>query len=262
MATLAETNNAAAPAASAARDERFFLTTAILMALVLVAGFTLNVVMGRSTFASPLPVHVHALVFFGWTTLYVTQNVLVHRAQIAIHRRLGRLAGLLIPLMVIVGTYLTIRMVQAGRVPFFFQPAYFLVMNPLTVFAFAGLAVAAVVQRRRTAWHRRLMFCAMAMLLGPGFGRLLPGPLLMPWAPSAIFAAIMLFPLAGVVADLRRSGRVHPAWIWGIGTMLAVQCAIGLIARSPVGVALYTHVVAGTPGAAFPALDYPPPPPA
>ena len=28
--------------------------------------------------------------------------------------------------------------------------------------------------RRRTDWHRRLMFCGMAILTGPGLGRLLP----------------------------------------------------------------------------------------
>ena len=87
----------------------------------------------------------------------------------------------------------------------------FLVFNPLTLFAFAGLTAAAIVMRRRTDWHRRLHLCGMTLLLGPGFGRLLPMPLLPPFAFEAVFAASMLFPLAGVISDLRRTGRIHPA---------------------------------------------------
>ena len=79
--------------------------------------------------------------------------------------------------------------------------------------------VAAIALRRQTEWHRRLHFCGMSLLLGPGFGRLLPMPLLQPLAWEVTFAACLIFPAIGVWADWRRSGRVHPAWRWGIGAM-------------------------------------------
>jgi hypothetical protein len=100
----------------------------------------------------------------------------------------------------------------------------------------------------------------MAMLLGPGFGRLLPMPFLPPFAFEATFAATLLFPIAGVIADWRRSGRVHPAWGWGIGAMFATVLLVELITFSPLGDALYAAATAGTPGAGVPGLAFPPPP--
>ena len=182
--------------------------------------------MGRSSFAVPWPVHLHAFVFFGWTALYVTQNAMVATGRVDVHRRLGRLAAIWVPAMIVVGLYMSLRVVRLGKVPFFFEPAYFLFMTCLTLCSFAGLIAAAVVNRRRTEWHRRLMFCGMAMLTSPGWGRLLPMPLLIPWAGWVAFSATLLFPIAGIIADLRRNGRVHPAWWWGMGIMIGTELLV------------------------------------
>jgi hypothetical protein len=105
----------------------------------------------------------------------------------------------------------------------------------MTVIAFAGLTIAAVRLRRRTEWHRRLHFCGMSLLLGPAFGRLLPLPLLQPWAWEATMAVCLLFPIAGMIADIRRSGRIHPAWHWGIATMVGALVVTEAITYSPLG---------------------------
>jgi hypothetical protein len=81
-----------------------------------------------------------------------------------------------------------------------------------------------------------------------------------PFAFEAAFAASMLFPLAGVVSDLRRTGRVHPAWGWGIGALLASLLVIEGITFSSVGTALYTAVTAGSPGASVAPLEFGAPP--
>jgi hypothetical protein len=101
----------------------------------------------------------------------------------------------------------------------------------------------------------------MAMLVGPGVGRLLPMPLLAPLAFEATFVATLVFPLAGVIADYRRDGRVHPAWGWGIGTMFVFLIAVEALTYSAAGTALYASVTTGTPGAAVAPLDFPPFPP-
>lgn len=241
------------------RDEGFFLGGAIAMALVLVAGFSLQLAMGRSTFAAPLLVHVHAVVFMGWVAIYVTQNVLVATGVMAWHRRLGWLATVWMAAMLVLGLLVTLAMVRRGQAPFFFRPQQFLIFNPLTLFAFIGLTSAAIALRRRTDWHRRLHFCGMAMLLGPGFGRLLPAPLFIPWAWEVTFAAGLLFPAAGMIADLRRDGRVHPAWICGLAVMLGAFVLIEAITYSPVGAAIYQAAVAGF-DAATPGLQFGTPP--
>jgi hypothetical protein len=241
-------------------DERFFLKSAIVMALVLVFGFSLQFAMGRSTFGSPLRVHIPAFRFMGGVASYVLQNTLVATDRIALHRRLGWLAVGWASAMVVSGIAVTVVMARNGTVPFFYQPLQFLVFDPVAVLTFAGLTAAAVVLRRHTEWHRRLHFCGMSMLLAPAFGRILPLPLMQPWAWEATFAVTLLFPLTGAWADRRRSGGVHPAWVWGIGTMIASFVVVEALTYSPVGVPIYDAVTGGSPGAVIDPLAFPPPP--
>ena len=60
-------------------EARFFLTMAGVMAAIIVAGFSFNIVMGRSSFGLPWLVHFHAWVMMGWVALYLTQNALIFR---------------------------------------------------------------------------------------------------------------------------------------------------------------------------------------
>jgi len=255
MATIAKQ-----PLMHSIGDERFFLRSAILMAGIIVAGFSFQLAMGRSTFASPVRVHVHAILFMGWVAIYLTQNLLVAAGRTDLHRRLGWLAAGWAIAMVISGVVVTVAMVRSGTVPFFFQPMQFLVFDPVAVLTFASLTAAAILLRRRTEWHRRLHFCGMAMLLAPAFGRMLPLPLLQPWAWEATFAVTLLFPLAGAWSDVRRSGRVHPGWSWGIATMLASFIVTEALAYGPLGIPIYDAVTEGSPGAEVDPFAFPPPP--
>lgn len=255
MATLA----AAAPI-EAAGDDRFFLRAAIAMGVTVAAGFSLQLAAGRSSFHSPLLVHAHAITFMGWVTLYLLQNAFVATGRMGLHRRLGWIGAAWLVPMLVLGCWVTVAMVRRGQVPFFFRPLQFLVFDPVTLFGFIGLTVAAIALRRETAWHRRLHYCGMSLLLGPAFGRLLPMPLLEPWAWEIVFAATLIFPAVGVVSDIRRSGRAHPAWRWGVGAMFACLVVTEAVTYSPVGAAVYRAVTAGSAGAAVPALAFAPPP--
>ena len=243
-----------------AAEDRFFLITAIAMAIVVVCGFSLQLAMGRSTFASPPHVHLHAIVFMGWVAIYVAQTALATTGSMALHRRLGWIAAGWVALMVTMGFWVTIAMARQGTVPFFFTPLQFLIFDPVAVLTFAGLTAAAIVNRRRTGWHRRLHYCGMAILLGPALGRLLPLPLLAPHAYEFDFAATLIFPLIGIVADMRRGGSVHPAWKWGIGAMFASTVLVEVVTYGPLGPPIYRAVTAGSPGARIDPLAYPPPP--
>lgn len=259
MAAIAEP----LPSFSGRDDRGFFLGGAIVMALTIAAGFSLNLAMGRSSFGAPLLVHAHALTFMGWVVIYLTQNILVASGRTALHRRLGWLAAGWVVLMVGMGCAVTAFDIRVAHVPFFFRPLQFLVFDPLTLFAFAGLTYAAIAMRRRTDWHRRLHFSGMSLMIGPAFGRLLPMPLLAPWAWEVSLTACLLFPLAGIISDFRRNGRIHPAWFCGLAVTFAVLVGTEAITYSPAGTALYNAVAAGSKGAAVAPLDFghPPGPP-
>lgn len=254
MATLAQ------PASAVRGDARFFFIMACVQAALIVAGFSLNIVMGRSSFSAPLPYHVHGVVMMAGLALYVAQAALVFGGAVALHRRLGWIAAAWVPLMVATGLVITRYALHERGGPPFFDQNQFLVSNPLHLVGFAGLVAWAVGMRRRTGWHRRLMFCGFAMILGPGIGRLLPTPLFVPYAWYAVAVLPpLVFMAIGAFADWRRTGRVHPAIMWGIAIAVGIQAFADLVAYSQWGVAFTRDFVAGTPGADRPMEAFLPP---
>ncbi|WP_292973053.1 hypothetical protein [Novosphingobium sp.] len=241
-------------------SEGFFARLAIVMALTVVAGFSLQVLMSRSTFAAPLRVHVHAVLFMGWVAIFVAQSQLATRGSLALHRRLGWLALGWVVLMVIAAMTVIVAMARNGTVPFFFQPQHFILADPLTLLGFVALTAMAIARRRQTDWHARLHISAMALLTGPAIGRLLPMPLLTPYAFEAAGLGCSLFMIAGMLRDRRRLGAIHPAWWYGLAALAVNLVGAQAIAHSPLGDALYRTVVAGSPGETIPGMEFPLPP--
>ena len=254
MATLAPSEDQPAVA------ERFAVKLAIAMAITVVLGFSTQLAMGRSTFGSPLRVHLHAVVFMGWVVIFLMQSVLATRGPVALHRKLGWLAAGWVGLMIVLGFAVTLVMVRKGTVPFIFTPQQFLIADPLTVLGFAALTAAAISNRKRTDWHARLHISAMALLIAPAFGRLLPMPLLAPYGFEVAGTATLVFPLAGMIRDRRVMGRIHPAWFYGAAAIVGNIVLFDAIAYSPLGDWLYHLATAGSPGAQVPGLEFPAPP--
>ena len=254
------TNVPAAAAVVTEREARFYFLLACAMALVLVGGFSFHLAMGRSSFAAPLLVHVHAVLFMGWLGFYVFQNYLVASGNVAVHRKLGWVA---VPWMIGLlgmGVAITVHTTRQGRAPFFFLPQHFLLADIAMLLCFLILTSAALVMRRSTDWHRRLHLCAMAALLGPGFGRVLPMPFLGPYNLEIASGLGVIFPLVAMARDAR-GGALHPAWTWGLPAIPLTLLAVHLLAHSALGAAIYTATVAGTPGELVSGLSYGPPPP-
>ena len=252
MATLASRN---APVEST----RFFTIMAFVMGLTIVGAFSLQLALGRSSFAVPWQYHFHGVIFMGWIGLYLAQAVTIATGNRALHARLGKLAYAYVPLMLVAGTVIMVTVARINGGPFFFAVNEFLISNLAVLYCFGGLAFWALRVRRHTGWHRRLMLCAMAILTGPGLGRILPLPLMLPHAWTISIVATWIFPVIGIIADLRREGRVHPAYWWGFGAYVAVFAASMLLAYSPLGYALTEWVIAGTPGAERPMEAFLPP---
>ncbi len=253
---------AAAPVTDApgsAENTRFFAIMAFVMSAVIVAGFSLNLAMGRSSFDVPWPYHVHGVIFMGWIGLYLAQHTSIATGHRQLHRKLGQAAYLFVPAMVVTGTLIMIVVARRTGGPFFFHVSEFLWSNVLLLWCFGGLAWWALRRRRYTGWHRRLMLCAMTILTGPGIGRLLPLPLLIPNAWVITTAATMVFPLIGMIHDWRKRGSVHPAYVWGLGIYIAVFLVGLLIGNSEIGIAATQSLIEGTAGAERPMEPFLPP---
>ena len=147
----------------------------LAVASLVVTGFTRTFFLPlvRGSFAAPWFVYVHGALFFSWVGMFVAQAGLIASRRVATHRRLGRIAVPLIPLMALSGlavaVWSTARDFRVGRdasvVTFFFGELMDIAM-------FAMFAVAALVLRRRTEWHKRLIVCATLAVLGAAVGRI------------------------------------------------------------------------------------------
>ncbi len=241
------------------KDARFFLIMAVAMSLSIVAGFSVQLGFGRSSFAVPWPYHLHGVLFFGWVALYLAQHITIAADNRKLHASLGKAAYLFIPAMLAAGTAIMVVVARRTGGPFFFHKSEFLWSNVMVLWCFGALAFWALRRRRYTGWHRRLMLCAMAILTGPGLGRLLPAPLLIPNSWLIITLITMIWPVIGMIADKRSRGSVHPAYWWGLGAYAATFALSMLIAYSEPGMAITEWIVAGTPGADRPMEPFLPP---
>lgn len=253
MATTAQ------PQRKPVEGTRFFTIMMFVMAGVIVAGFSLNLAMGRSSFALPLAFHVHGMIFMGWLALMLAQVVTIASGNIALHRQLGKLAWVWVPAMIAAGTMIILVSVRGSGGPFFFAQNEFLISNLAGLLVFGVLALWALRVQRYSGWHRRLMLVAMSALTGPGLGRLLPMPLLIPYAWPIAVGASFTFGAIAIIADWRMNGRVHPAYWWGMGINVGGFLASMALAYSPLGYAITEAVIAGTPGAERPMGAFLPP---
>jgi hypothetical protein len=232
-----------------------------LMAIVVAIGFSVQLLMGRSSFDAPILVHAHAVVFFGWVALSAVQAGLAATGNLGWHRPLGWLGAAWVLVMVPIGFALMLTNIANGRLPFFFQPQVFLMQNLGTLICFGVLTAWAIQLRRNTGWHRRLHLCALATLMGPAFGRLLPMPLLIPWALEIAAIPGLLFPVWVAWREWQEDGAVHPAWVPGLLALPLTLSLAWLLAHSPLGDAIYATVVDGGPVAGRSGFGFGSPPP-
>ena len=230
-------------------DERFFLVASAIMVVVVIAGFLTLLLRGISTFAAPWPVHVHAVLFMGWVGFFMMQVWFATTERVHLHRRFGWIAALYMPVLLIVGALILFRMMRNAAVPPFWTYSYFMVMNLMSLLAFAALTIAAIAWRKQTQWHRRLMFCAMAALVITAVNRLTPDAVLAQYMSLGSALAILLFPLSGMAADWRRDRRIHAAWFWGLGALILTGLTTELVGRMQLAGSLVALITAGSPGA-------------
>jgi hypothetical protein len=171
--------------------------------------------------------------------------MLAMRGDMAQHRLLGRIGGGLAAFIVLLGIFTGCAALALHRFPPFFAPPYFLALTATESIVFGALVWSAIRRRRTTDWHRRLMIGATVIILEPALGRLLPIPIMGPWAEPAV--ALGELAVVAIVAayDRRTLGQVHRAtWIVA-AVVIATRIAISLLATTPPVVALAERLTGG-----------------
>ena len=217
-------------------SHRFFSASAIIIAALIVLSFPLTYFLPLATGSKSFSVlrHLHGLVFFSWTALFVWQTWLVRHGRMRLHRELGLAGAALAGAMVPLGLWLAVvaigdRKTSGNQLPFEFS-----IYNLVDITAFALLIGCAIHQAtRRIEWHRRLVYVAMLSLLGPASSRwflLIPLPWPFPDMAPNLFADLFLIPLA--LHDRKVLGRIHPATLWAGAVFVPLHIAEPFIGRS------------------------------
>ena len=244
--TVPESAAITPPARSAAparaRDKRHLgATLAISAAVYLGFWFTYFGPHLRGTYAAtPVAVHVHGWSFFAWYLLLPLQASLIHARRVRLHRTLGWLSIALATLMVASGLLVIgVRMAEAVASA---EPSFWAMFGPMiaaTLALFAGFYAAALIRRRASASHKRLIIVASAAGMGAAAFRIIGavwGQVL--WAVPVGILASNLFIVAGIAHDYLRDRRVHPAYLTGLLVCVGVEVAVWLLTPTSAGRAL------------------------
>lgn len=166
----------------------------------------------------------------GSVVLFLVQVRLVAVHRTDLHRRLGVIGAVLALLVVVVGaTTIIVR----GKLHY--RPGHSLAglaFQLSILLVFAVLVGAAILFRRRSNYHKRLMLLACVSILMPAIIRI---PLRFIEASALVgFALIDLCVLAYVGVDTVRNRRLHPAFGWGALLIIASQPLSFLFGATPV----------------------------
>ncbi|MBV9528396.1 hypothetical protein [Sphingomonas sp.] len=247
MATNADAGFASRTAARGfMADQSFFARYAIVLALFIIVAFAQFSLRGFVDIRKMPPViHAHALVMMTWLGLFVLQNQLVHRGELALHRKVGWASAIVVAAVAVLGCAVGYTALSMHMVPPIFTQPYFLSLTVIEATAFAATVAWAVSLRRRTEWHRRIMFGATFLLLEPALGRLLPMPLLGDYGEWVALLVQLVF--VGVIArhDRKVLGQVHPATIACAAILIGVHSLVSFAAILPPVVSA-ASAVAGT----------------
>lgn len=198
------------------RAKSFYLGYGLVGLLVVAVGFgfTYGLPVARGTFSAPWFVHLHGASSLAWVLLFIGQAALVKTERTSSHRKVGRIA---LPLAVMIWGSGIATAVWAANRDILEQgtaatSALLGTVNGLSIFVL--LVGAAIVARKRSDWHKRLVLLATIHVLWPAFFRLRH------WLPAVpdpeIWLALVMayFPiLISAARDRWIYGKVHPVWL-------------------------------------------------
>jgi hypothetical protein len=215
----------------AKRRERIFYTgMSIVIAIVVFAGFSRTWFL-RPYFPQPKPLIpllvLHGVIFSSWIALFVTQTSLVAARRTRTHMRLGVAGGVLVCLMVIIGSVTAIVRAKGPSPVPGVNPLSFLTIPLGDMLVFSIIIGAAFYFRRKTDVHKRLMLLGTIGILPAAVARL-PFDFIEHGGPLAFFGLPDLLIIPCLVFDLVTRGRPHRATVLA-GSLIVISHPLRMI---------------------------------
>lgn len=199
----------------------------------------------QGQFSAPPIIHIHGIIFFGWTLLFASQAWLVASGRTLAHRTWGMLGVAWATAMVFVVFGAVI-----SRIDLLSGAGYrdialgFSWVQVGGIALFATLFALAIVNLKKPEVHKRLMLVATISLLQapiarwflvflapptPPGGVGLPPPLPVTIMPGLV---VDLLIAVAIIHDWRTRGRPHPVYLIAGGAVLAFHLTVPLIGGS------------------------------
>lgn len=213
------------------RDRDFFLAFVVVAIVAVAGGFLprLETIFSGERPWPPLIVHIHAALFYGWIAFLAVQVLLIRRRAVATHRKMGWLGTGLAAAMVGVGVGMSLHMAEWHLARGSTWQLAFLPIPLADIGAFGLFAGSAILLRRDSPTHKRLILLATTVLLGAGFGRMnlyemLPTPFLPALKPMIeMYGPIWLVVVVAMLFDQWTRGRIHQAYWIGLPLLLLIE---------------------------------------
>ncbi len=250
MSSATGAQRQAAPSTEAPNaDARFYVIMAAVCSLLIFGGFAPSFYL-KPVIQAPPPLSMltvtHGVVFTAWMILFVTQASLIATGRAALHRQLGMMGALLFGAMLTLGFVTAITAGRLGHVPPGAPAPLAFMALPLISFTVTGVLVAAALwNRRRSAWHKRLMLASLLTMTGPGTGRIV---IPLGFAAQGVWIAVVVVELLLAVAiahDFRVHKRVHPAYWWAAGALAVIHVSLLWAFSSPDWLAFARWITSG-----------------
>lgn len=215
-------------------ERSFFLAFIVLGIAGVVLGFVppswvrFN---GRAEFPAPLSLQIHAGLFLAWVALFAAQVIFIRQGNPGLHKRLGLVGAGMIPLMAISSVFAEI---YSEKFEAIHKPGgqRFLIIPIFSLGLFLVFTIAGLLQRKRPAIHKRLLFLGTTLLFGAAWSRV-SGPLLRPiigyqglgfFTCRFIMTNVFLVMLA--MLDWRTKGRLQPVSAAGIAVIVGAEILV------------------------------------
>ena len=213
-------------------DRYFYFLLSLIVAVVIVAGFSKTVGPGliHAAPARPVLLWMHGAAFSAWVGFFILQSGLVRIRKVSLHKLLGWFGAALAALMVVLGCVVSVVMGRFDAMVMKAPDPSFLSVTFWDMFAFGTLVGLAILWRGKPDVHRRLLVVGTCCLLDAGFGRFqyVFDHNLFYWCLDAVI-------LLGAARDLLVDRRVHKVYLYALPALVLGQNVATYLWRSQPG---------------------------
>lgn len=195
------------------QENRFYFNMGLLLLGLVVVGFgSATFVRGVSPFELPLLFHVHGVIFVLWYCLFIFQANLIGSHNHALHKKVGLLSLVVVPMMIVTAFLMTGMSYERGVSPIpEMGIKQFLALPMGDLVGITLFFTIAILNRNNPLTHKHAMLVMSIAIMDPALARLAS---VLGFIPMALLFHFILIGLV-IFHDRKAHQKVH--WVTWLG---------------------------------------------